>query len=131
MWRLIGGSILLLAGCAGPTGPSVSTLNSSAVSTVAPVPAPEGNCREYRTTITVGGDAEEGYGQACQQPDGTWQITRPPGETAEAAAPQQQRTILYPAYPSYAYNPWWGPPFGAFGAFGFGFGHRHHHHHHW
>jgi len=31
-------------------------------------------CREYRTTIVVGDSTEEAYGQACQQPDGSWQI---------------------------------------------------------
>lgn len=31
-------------------------------------------CREYQQTIYVGGVQEEGYGIACQQPDGSWQI---------------------------------------------------------
>ena len=31
-------------------------------------------CREYQQTIYVGGQQETGYGIACQQPDGTWQI---------------------------------------------------------
>lgn len=31
-------------------------------------------CREYNQTITVGGRTERGYGTACRQPDGTWQI---------------------------------------------------------
>jgi len=31
-------------------------------------------CREYQHTIYVGGKAERGYGTACQQPDGSWQI---------------------------------------------------------
>lgn len=31
-------------------------------------------CREYTQTITVGGRVEEGYGVACRQPDGSWQI---------------------------------------------------------
>lgn len=31
-------------------------------------------CREYQQTIYVGGKAESGYGTACQQPDGSWQI---------------------------------------------------------
>jgi surface antigen len=34
----------------------------------------QGYCREYNTTITVGGKKERGYGQACRQPDGSWQI---------------------------------------------------------
>ncbi len=31
-------------------------------------------CREYTQTISVGGKASEGYGTACRQPDGSWQI---------------------------------------------------------
>ena len=31
-------------------------------------------CREYSQTITVGGQVERGYGTACRQPDGQWQI---------------------------------------------------------
>lgn len=31
-------------------------------------------CREYRTTVNVGGKVEEAYGTACQQADGTWKI---------------------------------------------------------
>lgn len=31
-------------------------------------------CREYNQTINVGGKTEKGYGTACRQPDGSWQI---------------------------------------------------------
>jgi len=31
-------------------------------------------CREYTQTIKVGGQQQQGYGKACRQPDGTWQI---------------------------------------------------------
>ena len=31
-------------------------------------------CREYQQTIVVGGHEESAYGQACQQPDGSWEI---------------------------------------------------------
>ncbi len=31
-------------------------------------------CREYQTTVTVGGRVEEAYGTACQQPDGSWKV---------------------------------------------------------
>jgi hypothetical protein len=30
-------------------------------------------CREYQTTIHVGHRVQQGYGTACQQPDGSWQ----------------------------------------------------------
>ncbi len=32
------------------------------------------NCREYETTINVGGRMEKAFGRACRQPDGTWKI---------------------------------------------------------
>lgn len=31
-------------------------------------------CREYTQTISVGGRSEKGYGRACRQPDGAWQV---------------------------------------------------------
>lgn len=31
-------------------------------------------CREFQQTITVGGKTQQGYGVACQQPDGSWRI---------------------------------------------------------
>lgn len=31
-------------------------------------------CREYQTTGRVGGRLQPGYGTACYQPDGSWQI---------------------------------------------------------
>lgn len=31
-------------------------------------------CREYQTTVTVGGKAQQAYGKACRQPDGSWKI---------------------------------------------------------
>lgn len=31
-------------------------------------------CREYQTTVTVGGEAKKAYGKACRQPDGSWKI---------------------------------------------------------
>lgn len=31
-------------------------------------------CREYTQTINIGGKIEKGYGTACRQPDGAWQV---------------------------------------------------------
>ena len=31
-------------------------------------------CREYKQTITIGGEPQQSYGTACRQPDGTWKI---------------------------------------------------------
>ena len=31
-------------------------------------------CREFQQTVTIGGRTEQGYGTACLQPDGSWEI---------------------------------------------------------
>jgi surface antigen len=33
-------------------------------------------CREYTQTVVVGGQAQQAYGTACRQPDGSWLIIR-------------------------------------------------------
>jgi surface antigen len=33
-------------------------------------------CREFQQTITVGGQQQQGFGKACQQPDGSWKIVQ-------------------------------------------------------
>jgi surface antigen len=35
---------------------------------------PSGPCREFQQTIYIDGQAHEGVGTACRQPDGTWKI---------------------------------------------------------
>jgi hypothetical protein len=37
--------------------------------------APNGQyCREYQSTVIVGGRPQPGYGTACLQPDGSWRV---------------------------------------------------------
>ena len=31
-------------------------------------------CREFQQTVYIGGQEQSAYGQACQQPDGSWKI---------------------------------------------------------
>ncbi|WP_281299724.1 MULTISPECIES: RT0821/Lpp0805 family surface protein [unclassified Iodidimonas] len=33
-------------------------------------------CREYTQSIMVGGEPQTGYGTACRQPDGSWEIVQ-------------------------------------------------------
>lgn len=33
-------------------------------------------CREFQSTISVGGKSEKAFGTACRQPDGSWQMVR-------------------------------------------------------
>ncbi len=63
-----------------PLGEAISwnnpeTGNSGAVTPVRDGSDAEGRyCREYQQTIYVGGQQETGYGIACEQPDGSWEI---------------------------------------------------------
>ncbi len=63
-----------------PTGSSINWSNPDTghAGTVTPTrtyQAPTGAyCREYQHTVYVGGRAENAYGTACRQPDGSWQV---------------------------------------------------------
>ena len=49
--------------------------NSGTVTPTETYEATDGQyCREYQTTVTVGGETQDAYGTACRQPDGGWQI---------------------------------------------------------
>ena len=39
-------------------------------------PGTNAYCREYTQTVTVGGRTQQAFGQACQQPDGSWKIVQ-------------------------------------------------------
>lgn len=51
------------------TGADVSTTPTRTYQTTSGV-----NCREYQTTVTVGGKQEKAYGNACRQADGSWKV---------------------------------------------------------
>ncbi|MBL0319183.1 MAG: hypothetical protein IPP74_07830 [Alphaproteobacteria bacterium] len=36
--------------------------------------AQESYCREYNQTFTIGGETQHGFGTACLQPDGSWEV---------------------------------------------------------
>ena len=65
---------------AAPIGQTVSwqnpeTGNSGQVTPVHDYKAQNGRyCREYQQTIYIDGQPQTGYGTACQNADGTWQI---------------------------------------------------------
>lgn len=49
--------------------------HSGVIVPAAPYQADNGQyCREFTHKINVGGRSETGYGTACRQPDGSWQI---------------------------------------------------------
>lgn len=54
---------------------NAQTGNSGTVTPLNYYQNPQGQyCREYNQTIVVGGQKQNGYGKACRQPDGSWQI---------------------------------------------------------
>ncbi|MBT5074920.1 MAG: hypothetical protein HOJ34_00645 [Kordiimonadaceae bacterium] len=63
-----------------PSGQSATWYNPDTGNSGSYVPQPayennEGQyCREYQQTVTIGGQAENAYGKACRQPDGSWKI---------------------------------------------------------
>ncbi|MGE5504900.1 MAG: RT0821/Lpp0805 family surface protein [Actinomycetota bacterium] len=66
-----------------PVGQSISWNNpdSGHSGTVTPVrdgtdKATGAYCREYQTTVNVGGKTEQAYGTACRQPDGSWKVVQ-------------------------------------------------------
>ena len=104
--------------------------DSGVAGTTTPVRTFEGAagkpCREFFTTIEIGGQAEQGYGTACRQPDGTWQIVdkSPPTTTSRSPVATVPPTTVYvypqPSWPNYSrygygYDPAWvvwpWPPF--------------------
>ena len=65
-----------------PIGESISWNNPDSGNKGTIVPVRDGTsssgryCREYQQTITVGGKQQSGYGTACRQPDGSWEVVK-------------------------------------------------------
>jgi surface antigen len=59
-------------------------------------------CREFITTIIIDGREEQGYGTACRQPDGAWQIVAGEQQIAVASPPP---AVFYTPPPQYYYYP--------------------------
>lgn len=56
-------------------------------------------CREYTKNVVVGNKVQEGYGTACLQPDGSWEIV--------SEAPQQVITYRDPVPMPTVSQPFW------------------------
>jgi surface antigen len=70
-------------------------------------------CREFVSTIIIGGQEQQGYGTACRQPDGSWQIVSTESSAAQTPPPAGQTNIYvnnpplaYYYYPSDFYYPY-------------------------
>ncbi|MEX0582202.1 MAG: RT0821/Lpp0805 family surface protein [Sneathiella sp.] len=63
-----------------PMGQTITWNNPDSGNSGSITPVRDGNhtdgryCREFQQTVEVGGKLEKGYGTACRQPDGSWQI---------------------------------------------------------
>ena len=67
---------------AAPIGETIAWNNPDSGNSGTFIPTRDGTntatgeyCREYQTTVNVGGKNESAYGTACRQPDGCWRIT--------------------------------------------------------
>src|SRR5260370_20741380 len=130
--------MLVLAACAPRVARSAADLAPAETQMTQGAPHSElQNCREFTAQVTVGGQPRQAVGQACQQPDGSWQVTlNTPGLPQQVYTLPRQAIYLYP-YPEsyYWWDPWYyGPPFFVGGPvfLAHGFHHFHHHdfHHH-
>jgi surface antigen len=124
--------MLVLAACAPQVAPSAAdpAPNQTQMAQGEPQSGPP-NCREFTVQVMVGGQPQQAVGQACQQPDGSWQITQnTPGLPQLVYTLPPQAIHLSPYPEPYYWDPWfYGPPFfvggSVFLADGF---HRFHHH---
>lgn len=79
----------------------------------APAFADDEFCREYTRTIYVGGMQKQGFGTACLQPDGSWQIVAEntydnrayPAYQAMPVVSQTTYIVREPRYAYYRHQP--------------------------
>ena len=113
------GVMSVVAGCVGQVPPNASD--------TALVPTLQ-NCREFTVQVTVEGQEQQAVGQACQQPDGSWQVTlNTPGLPQQVYTLPPQAISLYPYPQQYYWDPWfYGPLFFVGGPVFLPQGHRFH-----
>ena len=67
---------------AAPVGQTISWNNPDSGNSGTYMPTRDGHdqagnyCREYQTTVNIGGQSEQAYGTACRQPDGSWKVMK-------------------------------------------------------
>lgn len=65
---------------AAPVGQQISWSNPETGHSGTVTPTRQGTdstgsqCREYQSTVTIGGKTEQAYGTACRQADGSWKV---------------------------------------------------------
>ncbi|MDH3221045.1 MAG: RT0821/Lpp0805 family surface protein [Gammaproteobacteria bacterium] len=83
------------------------TANSGGVTPVRTFENAQGQpCREFVSTIIIGGQQQQGYGTACRQADGSWQIADDDSSIATVPPPAAATTIYVDRPPPrYYYYP--------------------------
>jgi hypothetical protein len=109
----------VLAACVGQVPPGASD--------IALVPGLQ-NCREFTVQVTVEGEPRQAVGQACRQPDGSWQVTlNTPGLPQQVYTLPPQAISLYSYPQQYYWDPWfYGPLFFVGGPVFLAHGHHNH-----
>jgi len=74
-------------------------------------PPAEPECREYQTTVTIGGKPQKAFSRACRQPDGTWKEEGVRTDRLESKAPGTPTEQSFP-YGWYGYEYLNGPRYG-------------------
>jgi hypothetical protein len=94
-------------------------------------------CREYTQTFSIGGEKETGYGTACLQPDGSWQIVSQDDkdESDINYIVKEEKIYVEPREVIFAPGHYWHRRPTAFISISHGrhyphYHHRHRHHHH-
>jgi len=97
------------------------TGNSGGVTPVRTFSGAQGQpCREFLSTIIIGGEQQQGYGTACRQPDGSWQIvTNESSATPVAPPPQTNNYVNNPPSVYYSYPPDFYYPYNIYLSFGY------------
>src|SRR5258707_14542164 len=100
--------MLVLAACAPQVAPSAADPAPAQTQMAQGEPQKEPqNCRDFTAQVTVGGQPQQAVGQACQQPDGSWQVTQnTPGLPQQVYTLPPQAMYLYPYPEPYYRDPW-------------------------
>ena len=67
---------------AAPVGQTITWNNPDSGNSGTYTPTRDGRdqagnyCREYQSTLSIGGQSEQAYGTACRQPDGSWKVVK-------------------------------------------------------
>jgi hypothetical protein len=75
---LVLSTLLILTGCvagglaSGSYDPQVYDAGGNAVAAMPVPPPPE--CREIERNVTIAGQQQRAYGEACRQSDGSWRF---------------------------------------------------------